>query len=293
MRISTAQVYQSQNDAISQNYAQMNLWNRRIATGKKLEKLSDDAPSGVMLLKRTQLKAQVEQYQQNLQTAKSNFGSSENILGEITTLLQRANTLTIQGANASIDQSGREAISAEVKSMQTRMLDLFNSKNASGAHLFAGHKSDSQPYTLGPSGLVYNGDAGSLLVETSPNSTLKVNTTGGTDFLKAYKVLDDLQANLVSGHLGNISGISLKDVQSTLTRFTQLRSEAGTGMQEVQRLNDLNLRRMDELTEGISDIEDVDLTEAFTQLKQAETAYQASLTVASSAFRLSLLDYLR
>lgn len=64
-------------------------------------------------------------------------------------------------------------------------------------------------------------------------------------------------------------------------------------MQQVTSLKSQNLLRMDELTEGISAIEEVDFTFAVSELSRAQTAYQAALSVSANGFSLSLMDYLR
>jgi flagellar hook-associated protein 3 FlgL len=78
-----------------------------------------------------------------------------------------------------------------------------------------------------------------------------------------------------------------------LDNIGQERGRIGARLQTVAEYQANHARRSEGLTEQISDIEDVDLSQAILELKQAETAYQAALQAVGMTQGLSLMDFLR
>ena len=293
MRVTSGHIYDNSKRNIQGNFAEMVKWQNQLSSGKRVTKLSDDAAQSGLLLRQRSLKNAISQYDSNLRIAKDYVGNSETQLTEMQGILRKGYELAVQGANSTVDQPARLALADQVVQMQRRLVDLANGKGNDGQYLFAGQLTDTQPYTASGNTITYSGDANGVRVETSPGQTMKVNTAGGQDFINAYNQLESLRVNLIGGQPGVISGMNVDALKAQTERFSQLRSEAGIAMQQVKDLESMNARRMDELTEGISAIEDVDFADAVTELSRAQTAYQASLQVASNSFNLSLMDYLR
>ncbi|MBN8690278.1 MAG: flagellar hook-associated protein FlgL [Armatimonadetes bacterium] len=293
MRISTSQIYENSQRTVQGNYAEYMRWQSRVASGKKVEKLSDEPGQATTLLRLRSLKSHIEQYSKNLTVANDYLKNSERVLTEVSELAQKGYQLAIQGATSTMDQNSRQAIAGQVAQMQDRLLAIANEKGNSGQFLFAGQKTETQPFTVASNALVYNGDTNKVLVETAPGKTLQVNTAASQTVVNLYAQLESLKSNLTGGHIGNLSGIDVPALESLRQEVTQARSEAGNRLYVVTNQKADNDRRSDDLMEGISGIEDVDLAEAVSELKRAETAYQASLQVAAGTLQLSLLDYLR
>lgn len=293
MRISQNQIYDGQRRAVSKSFAEVAKWQDAIASGKRIQKVSDNAYDSGIILKSRSVKAAINQYDSNLRVAKDYIGNSENRLADIGDLLNRSYQLAVQGGTSTVDQNARVALATQIEQIQQQFVTLANSQGSDNQYLFAGQRTDAPPYTVTAGALIYNGDANPIRVETGPLQTLNVNTPGGQQFTDAYARMEQLKVNLRSGNVSGISGIDIAEVQKSLNDFRQLRSEAGTAMRTVDDLQSVNRRRMDELTEGISNLEDVDYAEAVTRLKASETAYQAALQVTANSFKLSLMDYLR
>lgn len=293
MRITTGQLFENNRRQVQANYAAMAKWQAQLASGRRVESLSDDSAQSSLLLRKKGIRSAIEQYDNNLRHATGYLGQSEVALTEIQSIMRKAYELAIQGATSTLDQPARLAIADEVNQMQDRYIALANSRGNEGQYLFGGMANSAPPYARAGNRLEFFGDTGDIRVETSPSQTMKVNTTGGNDFLEGFAALESLKQNLIGGQPGVISGTNVGALQSLSGRFGQLRSEVGVTMQQVNSLKSDNRRRMDELTEGISAIEDVDFTVAVSELSRAQTAYQAALTVSANGFSLSLMDYLR
>ena len=122
---------------------------------------------------------------------------------------------------------------------------------------------------------------------------MAVNTKGDALFQTAYDRLETLKNSLIGGNVGAISGVSITELQDSQRQFSHARGVVGTKMKRVDDLTRDMDRRKDDLTQGISDVEEIDLSQAVMDYQLAQTAYQAALSVASQGFGLSLMDFIR
>jgi len=102
------------------------------------------------------------------------------------------------------------------------------------------------------------------------------------------ELITDLEANnesAISGHLDSLD--------QAMTQITNERSNVGAKLNRLDSTEahletyKLNFSQM------LSDTEDLDLTQAVTDLTAQQSAYQASLASAAKIIQPSLLDYLR
>lgn len=292
-RISTAYQFDTYSGDIRRTSEAYFAAQRRVSSGKRIERMSDDPRGASLALSMKTLKKGMEGYVSNLNLAKGVLGTSEQALSEVGDMLKRANTMALAGANAATDQNGRAAMIQEVEAIQSRLVSIANSRGPSGQYIFAGQKNDAAPFVSTPTGLQYNGDHNDVAVETDPTSTMAVNTQGDPLFTDIYARLETLKANLASGNTGGLSGVSIADIQNSQKAVDAARGQVGIKLSTIGTMLDHYNRRTDELTTGISDIEDVDMSDAIVQYQQTMTAYQAALQVASKGYSLSLMDFIR
>lgn len=293
MRVSTRQQYATYQSDMARALERYTEAQGRVSTGKKVNTLSDAPYDGAVLLSLKNLKARTEQYTKNVDGARRTMTLAENVMSEVSTTLNKAYEITVTAANSTTSQEARNAMIEQINQMQSRLVDLGNSRGVNGEYLFAGQKTDTKPFTFVLGALSFNGDDLPILTETGPGETLSVNTLAGGAFQSAHAALENLKTSLQGGDIGALSGVDLPAIQGVQNSFRQLRGDIGSRMQTADTLKADYSRRSDEFGSKISDIEDVDLTEALVSYKQAETAYQAALSVASQGFRLSLLDFIR
>jgi flagellar hook-associated protein 3 FlgL len=292
MRISTAYKYDSLQFDIQNAAERLATITQQVATGKRINQPSDD-PVGVgQSLNMRSLQAGMTQYQSNLNSAKGTLGYVDNTASDITDLLNQANQLAVSGASSTTDQNGRNAMASQIATLQSRLIDLGNTKGPDGSYLFAGQKTSTKPYTLNGSTLVFNGDTNPIHVETGPGETIQSNASGEPMISTMYNQLETLKNDLSGGQVGAVSGIDLANIQGSLNTVLSLRGDVGARMQTIQDMTSQWQRRSDELTKNISDVEDIDMSEAMVKYQQANQAYTAALTVAGQGLRLSLLDFI-
>ncbi len=292
MRISTNYQFNSYTQGIDGAAQRVFEAQMRVQSGKRITKPSDDPVGTTSSLAMRAAQTSIQQYSKNLTTAKGTLGYSETSLSDANDLLTQGYQIAVQGANSSNSQEARSALAQEVTSLQNRLVDMANAQGPKGDYLFAGQKTDAKPFTVTGNTLTYNGDGNNVVVETGANSSMVTNTQGSPTFSDAYDRLESLKQNLLNGSIGSISANDIGNLQKSRDLMTQERGVIGTKMQALQDLDTQNTRRIDDLTSGISDIEDVDMSQAITDYNLANTAYQAALTVASQGTKLSLMNFI-
>ena len=294
MRVSTRYQYDVYTANIREAQANYFAAQQRVTTGKRFNRVSEDPVAAMTAINARSLRARLEQLNKNLQTAKEYTGTSESVLDDANTALKQAYTLAIQGASDATTQESRDAMADQVASIQQRIVDLANTQGLNGKYIFAGQQSSTKPFSATNGVLSFAGDNLPIQVEVRPAETMRVNLDGAdTLFGDIYASLENLQNDLRSSDVGKLSNQDVAAMRTALDQVGTMRGLNATKLQEIGRLDQEGQRRMDDLTKTISDNEDVDMAEAITQMQAAETAYTASLQVASKGFQLSLMDFLR
>lgn len=284
---------------ITNNVRTMSGHENQLSTGRKINKPSDD-PVGITYALRYRSEiAMNDQYQRNIDSAKSAIEHTDSILGQINEVLQRANELTVRGLNGTNPQEALKAIGAEMGQLYQEAVVLGNDQ-FNGKYTFNGQLTDQKPYdaAIAPN---QNTDTQKINYQFAAGVTIPVNTTGNDVFGKGgpsgdpdnlFSVLKGLQAAFTTGDRTTASDL-LGKLNSRFNTFLQVRSEVGARSNRVDlmdnRLKDLGLN-LDELS---GKTEDADMAEVITKLKLDENVYQASLSSGSKIIQPSLVDYLR
>ncbi|MBL8086886.1 MAG: flagellar hook-associated protein FlgL [Chthonomonas sp.] len=292
-RLSTRYQYDSYLSRIHQAYGRMAVAQDAVTSGKRPDLVKNDPAGASFVMRSTSLKAATEQYKKNLSNANDYLKFSEAALGDIHDLLKQGYSLAIQGASSATDQVARNTMAKQVEALQTKLLELGNTRGASGQYIFAGTMSDTKPFTTAAGSLVYNGDSGFVKVEIGPGETLDVNTPSNSMMLTAYTALEGLRNSLTGGNISLLSGQDIANLQLSMDAVKSERGVVGSRLQYVQEQSQRHDRRIDDLTKRISDVEDVDMAQAITDYQLAQTVYQAALQSSAMAERLSLMDFIR
>lgn len=281
---------------LNNNLTRMNDLQNQMATGRKINKPSDD-PVGLSFAMRyrSELSAN-EQYEENVGSALSWLEYTDSIMDQAGNVLHRARELAVQGSNGTNPQLAMDSIKQEIEELHKQLLSIGNSE-FNGKHVFNGQMTDVAPYSIDTADTDIT-DSGEIQFEIGVGVKLPVNVNGNEVFGNsgvndnAFKVLDDIAAALGSGDHNGVS-MALKRLDTRFDSFLETRASIGAKMNRIQladeRLKDisLNLQTLQTKTE------DADMAELITNLKTDENVYQASLSVGSKLIRQSLADFLR
>jgi flagellar hook-associated protein 3 FlgL len=161
------------------------------------------------------------------------------------------------------------------------------------AYIFSGFRVDQAPYQVTGPGTVgaYQGDQGVTIARIGPASTMQVSLAGDAVFGPAIAALTQLQTDLNSGQ--PVQQSTIAQIATALQAVSQ--AQAMVGARE-NRISAASTSQQDLMTSNqamLSQLEDVNMPSAITELTQRQTTYQASLAITAKVMQTNLIDYLR
>jgi flagellar hook-associated protein 3 FlgL len=303
MRITQKMMANQVNSNLSRNVEKLLNTQSHISSGKRIMRASDDPVGISKSLGYHKMLDSMDQYVRNISNARSGLEAGESALADINEVLNRARELTVAQATGTASAESRNAAAQEVRQIRDQLIQLANTKQGD-RYLFGGRNTVDQPYNLSTSS-EFQGDGGEFSVMIADGVSMDVAVSGENAFssvdpldpLSTIKkdpvvVLTDLITDLESNNETAISGY-LDSLDQVQTQITNERSNVGARLNRLDSTEahwetyKLNISQM------LSDTEDLDLTQAVTDLTAQQSAYQASLASASKIIQPSLLDYLR
>ncbi|WP_342653222.1 flagellar hook-associated protein 3 [Pseudomonas sp. F3-2] len=223
MRISTTQFYETSASNYSRTYANVVKTGDEVASQVKLNTAADDPVGAARVLQLQQMGSMLNQYKSNIDTINTNVVQTETAMTSITSAIQRAQELVLSASNATYTDKDRQANAAELKEVQSQILGLMNSKDASGAYLFSGSKSTTAPYAINPDGTYsYQGDQTRNMLSIGSGISMASNTTGWDAFEQAVNTTRT-SATLTAGAddgVISLSGGSVSNAATYDSKFT-------------------------------------------------------------------------
>ena len=119
--------------------------NTKAQTQKKVNRPSDDPTGMTRILSHRDTLRSIEQYKENIATAKGWLNSQSEAITQASTLLSRAKELATQISTGSVNADNREQVSYELRSIFEQMVGLANTE-FEGNSIFGGHKTGQNAY---------------------------------------------------------------------------------------------------------------------------------------------------
>ncbi|QZN76555.1 flagellar hook-associated protein FlgL [Paenibacillus sp. DR312] len=291
---------------LNRNAQQMNNTQTQLATGRKINKPSDD-PVGITysLRYRAELSSN-EQYQKNVDSAVSWLEFNDTVLNQAGNVMQRLRELTVQASTGTNPQSALDSINEEVQQLKEQLVDISNSK-LNGKYIFNGETYDIKPYDFpsNPDGSFDTSNAASVVTDkgkinfiVGESVQLPINVDGnevfgtGTEDDNLFVIMNTIMKALSDGDQKELSN-QLDNIDSRMDKMLAIRSEIGAKTNRV----DLMMGRLDDLGINLTDlqskVEDADYAELSIQSKIQENIYNASLSAGAKIISPSLVDFLR
>ena len=159
--------------------------------------------------------------------------------------------------------------------------------------VFSGFRVDRPPYTVTGPGTVsaYQGDHGVSVARVGPASTLQINVAGDSVFQPAIDALTRLRDDLQSGN--PVAPATITAIQAAMDNMLATRAQIGARANRLDQARSSQASLMTSNQALLSQLEDVDMASAITELTKRQTTYQATLAVTAKVIQTSLIDYLR
>ena len=183
MRISTSQMQQQGVFSLLEQQAKLSKLQNQLATGKRMITPADDPAASARALDLEKSIGTLARYSENADRAEHRLQLEEAILDEVSTNLTRLRDLTLQANNATQDAAGRKMIGAEVDQILAHLVELANSSDGNGEHLFGGTRTKTEPFIASGGQVTYHGDQGQRMNQVGPSRQIASTHSGHEVFM--------------------------------------------------------------------------------------------------------------
>jgi len=147
MRITQNTIYQNISQNLSAITEQLNNVNEQIASGKRINKPSDDPIGITQALNLKTVLSQITQYGTNINQAQSWLQGTDSALESVQGLISQATTLATQMSTGTYNASDRANAAQEVENIIEQVVQIGNTQ-VDGRYIFSGDKDQTPAYSL-------------------------------------------------------------------------------------------------------------------------------------------------
>ncbi|MFK7738710.1 MAG: flagellar hook-associated protein FlgL [Planctomycetota bacterium] len=187
IRITQSMLYSRALGDIQSGLFRFSQLQQEVATGRRVNRPSDDPAAALRILPLRNDIADLEQLSENVSIARETLDTSTAALEDASSVMTRVRELATQAANGTLSQRDRNSIGAELDQLLNQMLGLANSRRGD-RFLFGGTETGSAPFDLNETGertlAVYTGNRENLEVDVAPGVTTGLNVPGDAIFLQ-------------------------------------------------------------------------------------------------------------
>lgn len=271
-----------------------------VASGKKVNRPSDDPTGMGRILDYRKTISALEQYKRNITQARVRVETSETVLDGVSEWVEKAISVARDNTPGTGDTASWQSAATDVDNIRTQVLSLANTQ-IGGIFIFGGRQTDSPPFVFDSvtDQISYTGDNSAnadmrIAIGESAEITIKANGeeifNGAQDVFAALKDLKDELNQPVP------DPTVIKGIQGRLEAAAQqIENIRGLGSTTYQRL-EVTESQVDQFIMNYeslqADTENADMAQAILEMQSQETAYQTSLGVAAQTIQKTLLDYL-
>lgn len=292
MRVTQSMITRNLVSNILESRKNMSDLEQTMATGKKIQKSSDDPVKFTMATRYRKTIKLNEMYLKNIVDARSWVSMTSGIVDDLYEHSLSAKEIALQAADASLNADIRENLTGKLDAIVDEMVSLLNTQYL-GKYLFGGTKTKEEiPFSYDGSTISYNGDDGAITRRIAEGYDMTVNVPGSTFtdmglIEKLIELRDALESNDTEAIRSSMAAIetNCNELLAVNSRLGSLKSQL-TMTENRLEVSNTNLNSF------ISDLEDADLAEVITQYNAEELAYNAALQATANSFNLSILDYL-
>lgn len=310
MRISTQVLFETGANRLGELQSGLIKTQQQISTGRRILTPSDDPVGAARALEVSQSLAVNTQYGANRQHATSALSVMEGTLSSVTSLLQDVKTTIIAAGNGVLSDSERRFQAAELRGRFDELMGLANSRDALGNYMFSGFQTDTPAFTKdAATGVVsYGGDTGQQLIQVESTRRMAVGNPGVNVFQggapggpqDVFKTLNDLVSLLDTALVPPFDSTTLAaglatangNIDIALDNVLTVRASVGARLQELDSLNNAGEDRNLQYSQLLSEIQDLDYTQALTKLSQQQITLEAAQRSFVTISGLSLFNFL-
>jgi flagellar hook-associated protein 3 FlgL len=274
----------------------------KIASQKRINKISDD-PIGMgrVLGYRSNI-AKIDQFKENIDQGMSQLEFNEITLDLASDLVLTAKRMAEDYSGSDITVEKKQLVAAQIKDLYDQLMSLANSK-FNNNYTFSGHATDTAPFTRDANfNATYHGDDGQVRLMVGDNVEITFDADGRNIFQNAanggVNIFDTLK-DLIDG-LENPDAVAgsaqIKATVSPLNNARQQinnrRSEYAPALYRLQFTDEYWENLKPKVQGALADTEQADIAKTVVELTNLEVAYETTLATAARIIQPSLMDFL-
>jgi flagellar hook-associated protein 3 FlgL len=284
--------------AVAQTQQQINTDEREIASGQSVNVPSDNPAAAASLVQNADQTSQADQFERSIGSVQGEIQNADSALNSITTALQQAITLGVEGANGTVNSDDRAALATQVQGIQSQLLSLAN-LSYQGNFIFSGTATQTTPYVLNPSstsGVTYQGNTGVNSVTLGSQFSLQTNLPGSQLFSASgsdmFQSIQDLINGLQSGDSSAI-GTAVTEVGTAMNYIDEQSTFYGNALSQLNSQQTYLSGETTQLAQEENTIGGADLTNVISNLTTSQTSLEATLQAMGQTSQTDLFDYLK
>ena len=322
--ISSQMIYSVLQQGITNNYAAYTDIMAKIGANTKLTTISDDPVATVNVLKTQKSLDNIAKYLENIELGQNEITELDDLLGNVLDNISgKYKPLVVQASNGTYSTDALKSMLADLEGGLETLVNAGNTKY-NGNYVFSGANVKTAAFEINKdangniTSVAYNGTSGDgeyeRYVQTGDGTFEVINTTGDKTFgyydaangksegiigtmvesINALKVLVNKTSTDAEKSAANEALYALlNDFDTNISDITTVQAKYSATFNSMEMSkNSLDGTKVN-LTEYMSDLKDIDITEMSTQLYNAMYAYQASMSLISQVYQTgTLLNYI-
>ena len=306
MKVSTSMFFDKASSMLSNVQGSLAKTQEQLSTGKQIIKPSDVPEKAAVVTRLESELARQTSYQNSLKTVDIRLKSEETALSNSSDVMYRMKELAMQAANDTLSDADRKSVSLEMSQLRDQLLSLANSQDSNGNYLFAGSRVTQMPFSPDAKGMVnYQGDQNRMVIGVGDNRRMNLNMagtdaftnvvrdngTGGRVGIGFFQSLNDLVDSVKnSDKVGLQRGLG--EIDQLQQGLSNANAQVGTDMNVIDSQNNVLDEIVLRLKSTLSDVQDLDYTEAITKMNKDQLALEAAQSTFSKISQLSLFKYI-
>ncbi|KNC93702.1 flagellar hook-associated protein FlgL [Trabulsiella odontotermitis] len=308
MRVSTLMMYQQNMRGITDSQSRWLGYGEQMSTGKRVNRPSDDPIAASQAVVLAQAQAQNSQFASARSFATQRVSQEENVMSQVTLSITSAQETLVAASNGTLSDDDRASFATQLQGVRDQLMNLANSQDGNGRYMFAGYQTDKPPFADDGT---YVGGTVNVEQQVDTSRTMVIGHTGdkifdhltsnatpGTD-TNLFVMLDTAIAALKTPVEGDdaaaaaaqaVVNKSADGLKNSLNNVVTVRSELGTQLVELGKLDDLGDDRALSQTQQMSDLIDVDWNATISNYVMQQAALQASYKAFSDMQGMSLFQ---
>jgi flagellar hook-associated protein 3 FlgL len=274
----------------------------RIASGKRVNRPSDDPDATARILEHRSHLERIDQYDHHIERGKTRIEFTEQTLGQISELVNRARQIAEEKKGSNVTADERLSAAEEVKDIYDQVMQLTNMRYENN-YLFGGHQTDAAPFTRDASyNITYNGDAGDYRMVIGEYSEVSLDADGSLFFHDAgnggvniFDAFRDLIVGLENPNLtlgGTQIDATIDPLFGGREQINLKRAELGPKIFQLDVTQQHWNNFKPKIEDALAKEENADITEAVLMLQSLEIAYESTLATAARLIEPGLMKYL-